>query len=318
MSDGNIARGTTGQVLKKVSDADFDYAWEDEAGGPGGVAWGAVTGTLSDQADLQTALDSKSASNHNHDGTYAAVSHSHAIGDVTSLQTSLDAKAASTVVTDHVALADPHTQYQKESEKGAANGYASLSASTKIPIAEIPTGTSSTTVSLGDHTHAQLHNRQHSITDTSDHTFPGGSTFLRADGVFAAPPGGSEAFPVGSVFIAVVSTNPGTLLGYGTWSAFAAGRVLVGLDSGQTEFDTVEETGGAKTHTLQTTEVPAHNHQTLRERSATTGGATTLIARTSDTSSTVDTNVFTENTGGGQAHNNLQPYIVVYMWKRTA
>lgn len=143
---------------------------------------------------------------------------------------------------------------------------------------------------------------------------------------------GGDPFPVGSVFIAVVATNPGTLLGYGTWSAFAAGRVLVGIDAGQTEFDTVEETGGAKTHTLTTAEMPshthvqnAHNHQILRERSATTGAATTLIARTSDTSSTVDTNVFTENatptnqdTGGGGAHNNLQPYIVVYMWKRTA
>lgn len=55
------------------------------------------------------------------------------------------------------------------------------------------------------------------------------------------------AWPVGSVFISVVSTNPATLLGFGTWAAFAAGRVLVGLDAAQTEFDAVEETGGSKT-----------------------------------------------------------------------
>ena len=58
----------------------------------------------------------------------------------------------------------------------------------------------------------------------------------------------AAAFPVGSVFISVVSTNPATLLGYGTWTALASGRVLIGLDSGDTDFDTVLETGGAKVH----------------------------------------------------------------------
>lgn len=147
---------------------------------------------------------------------------------------------------------------------------------------------------------------------------------------------GGEAFPVGSVFIAVVSTNPATLLGYGTWAAFGAGRVLVGRDAGDTDFDTVEETGGAKTHTLTTAEIPAHSHgvtdpghrhQILRERSATTGSQNTQIARTADTTSTIDTAVYTENSvtgisiqnaGGGGAHNNMPPYIVVYLWKRTA
>ena len=53
--------------------------------------------------------------------------------------------------------------------------------------------------------------------------------------------------PVGFVFISVVSTNPATLLGYGTWSLFGAGRTLIGIDSGDPDFDTVEETVGAKT-----------------------------------------------------------------------
>lgn len=130
--------------------------------------------------------------------------------------------------------------------------------------------------------------------------------------------GAGDAFPVGSVFIAVVATNPGTLLGYGTWSAFGAGRVLVGLDAGQTEFDTAEETGGAKTHTLTSTEMPAHTH-IITSQTATTGGATSYEHGTLDTSSAeAEATEVTGSTGGGGAHNNLQPYIVVYMWKRTA
>lgn len=174
--------------------------------------------------------------------------------------------------------------------------------------------------------------------------------FKRDVGVWTEVGGtpGGEAFPVGSVFVAVVSTNPGTLLGYGTWSAIAAGRVLVGLDSGDTDFDTVEETGGAKTVTLDTTMIPAHthvqdahnhtqdahNHAMTNLRGATTGGTTTGfggIVAGSDTSSTVTawsmptatatnqaTTATNQNAGGGGAHSNVQPYFVVYMWKRTA
>ena len=124
-------------------------------------------------------------------------------------------------------------------------------------------------------------------------------------------------YPIGSVYTnATDSTNPGTLLGFGTWVSFGAGRVQVGIDSSDTDFDTAEETGGAKTHTLTTTEIPAHTH-TLSQLVANTnvfqkqgffdrslGGANAGYS--------------TDSTGGGGAHNNLQPYIVVYMWKRTA
>ena len=142
----------------------------------------------------------------------------------------------------------------------------------------------------------------------------------------------TQAFPINSVFIAVVATNPNTLLGYGTWSAFGTGRVLVGLDSGDADFDTVEETGGAKTVTLNETMIPVHTHIQNAHlhlipdvRDATTGSNTTNIAKTADASSTTGTLINTanttptnQNTGGGLAHANVQPYIVVYMWKRTA
>lgn len=120
----------------------------------------------------------------------------------------------------------------------------------------------------------------------------------------------STLYPVGSIYInASVSTNPGTLLGFGTWTAYGAGRVIVGLDSGQTEFDTLDETGGAKTHTLTEAEMPAHTH---------TMGITDGDQDGSGSNGAISGSKNTGSTGGGGAHNNLQPYIVAYMWKRTA
>ncbi|MGB1861605.1 MAG: phage baseplate protein, partial [Candidatus Actinomarina sp.] len=129
------------------------------------------------------------------------------------------------------------------------------------------------------------------------------------------------AYPVGSIYTSVVATNPATLLGVGTWAAFGAGKVMVGIDSGDTDFDTVEETGGAKTHTLTTSEIPAHNHSASGGGSSTDSGNANYpnggVALYNSTSNTWN-NITIGNTGGGGAHNNLQPYIVVYMWKRTA
>lgn len=141
----------------------------------------------------------------------------------------------------------------------------------------------------------------------------------------------AAAWPVGSVYVSISPTNPATLLGFGTWTAFGAGRALVGLDAGQTEFDTVEETGGAKTHTLTAAEMPVHTHiqdahnHVVTSQTATTGGATSYEHGTLDTSSaeaeatevTANTTAVNQNAGSGSAHNNLQPYIVVYLWKRT-
>ena len=130
----------------------------------------------------------------------------------------------------------------------------------------------------------------------------------------------SDVYPVGSIYInAAVSTNPGTLLGFGTWVAFGSGRTMVGLDAGQTEFNTLEETGGAKTHTLTISEMPSHTHNLgSKDSTAGDGGAFNeeFVEQYGDT--TNGPAVPTSYQGGGSAHNNLQPYIVVYMWKRTA
>lgn len=122
----------------------------------------------------------------------------------------------------------------------------------------------------------------------------------------------ASIYPVGSIYMnATSSTNPATLIGFGTWVAFGAGRVPVGIDSTDTDFDTAEETGGAKTHTLTVDEMPAHTHSVPNSGSQN---------NSFDSGTTVGNDVTgtSGSTGGGQAHNNLQPYIVVYMWKRTA
>lgn len=119
-------------------------------------------------------------------------------------------------------------------------------------------------------------------------------------------------FPIGWILESAVNTNPATFLGYGTWEAYGAGRVTVGLDSGQTEFDTAGETGGEKTHVLTAAELASHYH-TMDVCSDFVHVATGTGAWTPGV-----TPRNTGTAGSDSAHNNLQPYIVVYRWKRTA
>lgn len=139
----------------------------------------------------------------------------------------------------------------------------------------------------------------------------------------------ASLFPVGAIYTAVVSTNPGTLLGFGTWTAFGAGRVLVGYDSGNALFDAAEETGGSAdaivvshTHTATVTD-PGHNHTFLQAGSALnqSGSATPCFTSNStQNTSTATTGISVSNstTGSSGTNANYQPYITVYMWKRTA
>ncbi len=149
---------------------------------------------------------------------------------------------------------------------------------------------------------------------------------VQIDGLHIKKYIGQLLYPVGSIYFnATNSTNPATLLGFGTWTTFGAGRVPVGYNSGDADFNAGEKTGGAKTHTLSTTEMPAHAHP-LKRMSGTTNFSPGTIAyrdtkyhtlNNEGTASEDFTGAMT-NTGGGGAHNNLQPFITVFMWKRTA
>jgi len=127
-----------------------------------------------------------------------------------------------------------------------------------------------------------------------------------------------KVYPVGCIYTSTVSTNPNTLFGFGTWSEYGQGRVLVGLDAGDTSFDTLGETGGEKAHTLTIGEMPAHKH-----KFGYTGGNTDATGLPYSVGKAIGhdpSNAYSETTsrGGDGSHNNLQPYIVVYFWQRTA
>lgn len=123
----------------------------------------------------------------------------------------------------------------------------------------------------------------------------------------------NKIYPVGSVYISVNSTNPGNFLG-GTWVEFGQGKTLVGVNTSDSNFNTVEKTGGEATHKLTISEMPSHNHYNDTWAANASGSQYLYFYGQRGTPG----NRYTGSTGGGGAHNNLQPYITVYFWKRTA
>jgi len=132
----------------------------------------------------------------------------------------------------------------------------------------------------------------------------------------------SRVYPVGAIFTTVTayadSAAVVSAIGGTTWVAFGAGKVLVGVDTGDSDFDTVEETGGAKTdsHALTEAEMPAHTHSYSGKVTGNRDLGDVGIGGHCASSGSGTTG----STGSGSAHTHdvVQPYITVYMWKRTA
>ena len=148
-------------------------------------------------------------------------------------------------------------------------------------------------------------------------------------------------------YMSTKSTNPSTYFG-GTWVAWGSGRVPVGINTSDSNFNTVEKTGGASTVALTTAQMPSHSHAKGSLATASAGAHThnlqnqkapwgldgggnrclvdatsgyTAVTNKTTTSGGAHTHTISGSTaaaGSGSAHNNLQPYIVCYMWKRTA
>ena len=134
-------------------------------------------------------------------------------------------------------------------------------------------------------------------------------------------------YPVGTIYTnATDGTNPATLVGFGTWSAFGTGRVLVAIDSGNTLMDAAEETGGsadavviAHNHTLTD---PGHIHSVSGTRNYNqtddrNGSESTRLGAQVDTDSAT-TGITLASAGVAGTDLNYQPFITVYYWKRTA
>lgn len=132
------------------------------------------------------------------------------------------------------------------------------------------------------------------------------------------------SWPVGSIYMSMVATNPGTLFG-GTWERIAYGRMLIGADSITYP---AGSTGGEAKHALTETEMPSHNHGV--QQSGSDGAIPMEMGKDgtyqNDAYLSFGTSVkpFAESTilisyrGGNQPHNNMPPYLSVYMWRRTA
>ena len=122
-------------------------------------------------------------------------------------------------------------------------------------------------------------------------------------------------FPVGSIKITATNENPGDSLG-GVWERWGSGRMPIAVDESDADFAVAEQTGGEKEHTLTEEEIPTHSHEAELPISgeAELGGKNGITQMATAGTVAVGTNAV----GGGQAHNNLPPYITCYFWKRTA
>ncbi len=139
------------------------------------------------------------------------------------------------------------------------------------------------------------------------------------------PSGGQIQYPVGALYFSTSSTNPTSYFG-GTWELWGSGRTPVAVDPDDSDLNAADATGGEKSHLLQETEIPAHTHTydymtTVSDKSGASGNPNKYRLSSRPTTTTgVGGGTYDSDTGSYvcSAHNNLQPYMVCYIWKKTA
>ncbi|NBR22363.1 MAG: hypothetical protein EBU08_00940 [Micrococcales bacterium] len=226
------------------------------------------------------------------------------------------------------------SNYTKSTDFASKDALASGNAAKIVKGTEIDTEFNNIATAIA--TKANLASPGFSGTPTAPTPSSGDSTTKLATTAFvssALSTGIAAAYPVGSIYInASVATNPGTLLGFGTWTAFGAGKVLIGLDSSDALFSTAGNSSGSKdsivvSHTHSAT-ASSHDHSfTVIATAGADAGSGALVGGTSNaandgsyTGTTGGTapSVTVSSAGSSGTNANLQPYIVVYMWRRTA
>lgn len=146
-------------------------------------------------------------------------------------------------------------------------------------------------------------------------------TSLDADGFDPPQSFFNLIYPVGSIYMSVNPTNPSELFPLTAWAEWGKGRVPVGVDISQTEFNKAEKTGGSKAVTLTVDQIPSHTHKVPKpEWYGTTSQSDTGfgLLKTKNPIKDGSDGFVSASAGGGKAHSNLQPYITCYMWVRTA
>lgn len=127
------------------------------------------------------------------------------------------------------------------------------------------------------------------------------------------------AFPIGSRYVTEDKTNPSEILGFGVWERFKGGKIAIGVDEDDTDFNAIGKTGGEKEHTLTINEMPSHSHNMDNHGEGMWAVGTNDAMLGNGTSGNWAKKIDgdTQTAGEGQAHNNMQPYEVVgYMWIR--
>jgi hypothetical protein len=127
-----------------------------------------------------------------------------------------------------------------------------------------------------------------------------------------------RSYPVGEIMTTRRTGNPSTWMGFGTWERYGQGRVQVGFDEADGSFNALDKIGGAKSHTLSINEMPSHAHLIMTGGRVGDGVGQTFGELIDGISNPPAVFKPTLPVGDNLAHNNMQPYITVFMWRRTA